>query len=228
MVEPDNRRMVELNFRICLVLEVWSKVEEAIPYCQKAISLCKSHRMQLGEDAKPTALPDKNGNIVNDSDTGGNQTSGKGDANPSIEDDEKVVMSGVLSELEIKLEDLQHVLSNPKSIFSEIMKMVSSRSASAEMNLSNAEPASASLTSSQMGAVSGGFDSPTISTAATNGGCITHLGVVGRGVKRASLNPIGAEPSSKNLSLDSSSEGDGSRVSEVVDSAVATSETPKE
>lgn len=62
-----------------------------------------------------------------------------------------------------------------------------------------------SLNSSQMGAVSGGFDSPTISTAKTNSGGITHLGVVGRGVKRASLNLIDAEPSLKKLSLEDSS-----------------------
>ncbi|KAL5656888.1 hypothetical protein ACJX0J_030051, partial [Zea mays] len=47
LVEPDHRRVVELNFRICLVYELVSKIGDAIPYCTKAISLCKSH----GNDA---------------------------------------------------------------------------------------------------------------------------------------------------------------------------------
>ncbi|KAF6150714.1 hypothetical protein GIB67_020797 [Kingdonia uniflora] len=38
LVKPDSRQIVELNFWISLVLEVDSRPEEAIPYCQKAIS----------------------------------------------------------------------------------------------------------------------------------------------------------------------------------------------
>ncbi|KAJ0981753.1 hypothetical protein J5N97_010008 [Dioscorea zingiberensis] len=49
LVESDNRRVVELNFRICLVLEVGSKVQEAIPYCEEAISLCHSRLGRLKE-----------------------------------------------------------------------------------------------------------------------------------------------------------------------------------
>ena len=127
----------------------------------------------------------------------------------------------------MQLEDLQHVLSNPKSIFSEIMKMTASKSASADTNFFSTESRTASLSSSQMGVVNGGFDCPNISTTTTNGSGITHLGVVGRGVKRASLNPIGVEPSSKKVSLDSSSEIDGSSASEVVDSAAQDAEPPK-
>jgi len=127
----------------------------------------------------------------------------------------------------MQLEDLQHVLSNPKSIFSEIMKMAASKSASVDTNFSCTDSRSASLSSSQMGVLNGGFDSPTVSTAATNGSGITHLGVIGRGVKRASLNPIGTEASLKKVSLDSSSEVDGSSVSEVVDCTVQDAETTK-
>lgn len=35
------------NFRICLCLEIGSKPEEAIPYCQKAISTCRSRVRRL-------------------------------------------------------------------------------------------------------------------------------------------------------------------------------------
>ena len=38
------------NFRICLVLELGSRIEEAIPYCEKASVLCKSRAQQLKED----------------------------------------------------------------------------------------------------------------------------------------------------------------------------------
>lgn len=46
--------------------------------------------------------------------------------------------------------------------------------------------ASVAMSSSQVGTVnSNGFDSPTVSTAHTSGTAgVTHLGVVGRGVKR--------------------------------------------
>lgn len=93
------------------MLEVWSKVGEAIPYCQKAISLCKSRLMQLSEEVKPTTLLNKNVNVLNDSGLGGSKASGtgvfdpyiEGVFDPSIEEDEKAVMSGILSELERKV-----------------------------------------------------------------------------------------------------------------------------
>lgn len=63
--------------------------------------------------------------------------------------------------------------------------------------------------SSQIGSANshGGFDSPTVSTAShTNGAAgVTHLGVVGRGVKRVSMNSGTAESSPmKKPPLDSS------------------------
>ncbi|KAK6922788.1 hypothetical protein RJ641_011092 [Dillenia turbinata] len=48
LVEQDSRRIAELNFRICLCLEVGSKAADAIPYCQKAIAICKSRMERLG------------------------------------------------------------------------------------------------------------------------------------------------------------------------------------
>jgi HAT1-interacting factor 1 len=53
---------------------------------------------------------------------------------------------------------------------------------------------------------SGDFDSPTVSTAHTNGSSgVTHLGVVGRGVKRVLTNSGTAESSPmKKPALDSS------------------------
>ncbi|CAI9110053.1 OLC1v1010015C1 [Oldenlandia corymbosa var. corymbosa] len=51
LVEPDSRHLAELNFRICLCLEIGSKPEEAIPFCQKAISICKSRVERLKNEA---------------------------------------------------------------------------------------------------------------------------------------------------------------------------------
>lgn len=40
------------NFRICLCLEIGSKPQEAMPYCQKALSLCKSRVDRLTSEVK--------------------------------------------------------------------------------------------------------------------------------------------------------------------------------
>nr|CAD1819511.1 unnamed protein product [Ananas comosus var. bracteatus] len=193
LVEPDHRRIVELNFRICLVLELDLKIGEAIPYCRKAISLCKSRLQRLKEDATKADA------------TSSSNTSGdlppvvKGSGRKSSLEDEMELLSGFLSELEKKLEDLEQTTTNPRSVVSEVMQMLASKP-SGEKNppsTSSAGVRSASLTSSQVGVVSNGFDSPTVSTAATDGSAVTHLGVVGRGIKRAVVKPISAEPPSK-------------------------------
>ncbi|KAH7664962.1 Cell cycle-regulated histone H1-binding protein [Dioscorea alata] len=215
LVEVDNRRVIELNFRICLVLEVGSKVQEAIPYCQEAIKLCHSRLGRLKEEGMNT--DDSLVNVFNshpESSKSGNQSQGVCHHAEEIK-----VLSGILSELEKKLEDLQQAVVNPKSIFSEVMKMVASKSTSGSMDFPDRESESLSLNSSQKGVVSGDFDSPTISSAGTNGS-VTHLGVVGRGVKRAVVHPIVGELSHKKPSLDLLAEKtDSGNISELVDSS---------
>lgn len=127
----------------------------------------------------------------------------------------------------MQLEDLQHVLTSPKSIFSEMMKIAASKSASAVPDIT-ADSGSASLNSLQRGTVDGSFDPPTIPTTTVNGASVTNLGVIGRGVKRAALSPVGTEPSSKKHSVESSSEKDGCSVPEAVESTVQAAETTKE
>lgn len=109
--------------------------------------------------------------------------------------------------MELQLEDLQQLVLNPKSILSEILGIASAKAASLK------ESSLGKVSSSQLGTAnsSGGFDSPTISTAGSNGSAIvTHLGVVGRGVKRAS-NASAAEASTpKKPTLESTEDkGDG-------------------
>ncbi|KAI3957492.1 hypothetical protein MKX01_001851 [Papaver californicum] len=184
LVEPDSRQIAELYFRICLVLEVGSKPEEAIPYCEKAISVCKSRVQRLRDEVKngaTSAVPSTEKNV--DAAVSGSQLS-----SPPYKEDEIGNLNGLAGELEKKLEDLQQLVLHPTSILADVLKMVSARAAG------NDTKASSTVFSSSQKAVdssSGDIDSPTISTAHTNGSSagVTHLGVVGRGAKRVLLTP---------------------------------------
>ncbi|KAH9663351.1 TPR REGION domain-containing protein [Citrus sinensis] len=180
MVEPDSRHIAELNFRICLCLEIGSKPQEAIPYCHKAISVCKSRVQRLLNEVKSL---------------GESATS-----SAPAELDDGIQQSS----------NLQQVALNPKSILSEILGIASAKAKGDEKSST-----SAVLSSSRMGTAhsDGDFDSPTVSTAHTSGAAgVTHLGVVGRGVKRVSMSTGSAEsrPSKKSTSDPSSDKGDGS------------------
>jgi len=108
--------------------------------------------------------------------------------------------------MELQLEDLQQLVSNPKSILAEILGIAAAKAGNGK------ESSLGTVSSSQLATVkTNGFDSPSISTAHTNGsGGVTHLGVVGRGVKRAS-NASSAEGSTpKKPALESTEDkGDG-------------------
>lgn len=207
LVEPDSRLIAELNFRICLCLEIGSKPEEAIPYCQKAISVCKSRVQRLSDEAKNVS---GSAEAPTTSETGIT-------AQPSavvcdaVTDKETEIetLTGLCSELEKKLEDLQQLVSNPKSILSDILGGIMSAKARAIEK----SAASAGMSSSQMGTAStgGNADSPTVSTAHTNGASgVTHLGVVGRGVKRVVMSSTTQSSPAKKPAIDSSNNGDGS------------------
>ncbi|XVF17786.1 hypothetical protein REPUB_Repub10bG0153700 [Reevesia pubescens] len=209
LVEPDHRQIAELNFRICMCLEIGSKPKEAIPYCHKAISVCKSRLQRLTDEVKissGSALFSAASELVD----GVQQSSNDSQTVESVKDKEAEIqtLAGLAEDLEKKLEDLQQLVANPKSIIAEILGMASARrgekSASAAM-----------VSSSQMATANsdGGFDSPTVSTAHTNGAAaVTHLGVVGRGVKRVLMSTSTVESSSiKKPAIDPSSDkGDGS------------------
>lgn len=186
LVEADSRRIAELNFRICVVLEVSSKPAEAIPYCQKAISVCRSRVQRLKDEANVTkSAPTEVAN--------GEQ---KADQGPDVSDKEAEIetLSGLMSDLEKKLEDLQQLVSQPNTFVSDFLKMIAAKSAAGNGTSSSAS----AFDSSQLGTNSGGgsFDSPTLSTAHTTGSgdggaaVVQHLGVVGRGVKRVSTSSV--------------------------------------
>ncbi|CAL0311525.1 unnamed protein product [Lupinus luteus] len=188
LVEPDDRKIADLNFRVCLCLEVGSKPEEAFSYCQKAISVCKAQLQRLTNEVK--SFTDSTSAAELDQDV---QTSNGSESGNSIADKQAEIetLTDLSSELEKKLEDLQQQVLNPKSILAELLGIASAKADSGK------ESSVEKLGSSQLATAnsSGGFDSSTISTAASNGSAgVTHLGVVGRGVKRAS-NANGAEAS---------------------------------
>ncbi|PPD71985.1 hypothetical protein GOBAR_DD31113 [Gossypium barbadense] len=194
LVEPDHRQIAEQNFRICTCLEIGSNPKEAIPYGQKAISVCKS-RVQLltNEIMISTGLASSSAA----SELGDGEQLSKGSPTVlSVKDKESEIdnLVGLAEDLEKKA-NLEQLISDPKSIIAEIQGMASGKSRGGE---NNASPAA--VNSSHMSPANSNvdhFDSPTVSTAHTNGAmAVTRLGIVGRGVKRVLMSAGAVESSS--------------------------------
>ncbi|CAN0864392.1 NASP-related protein sim3 [Linum grandiflorum] len=214
IVEPDSRLIAELNFRVCLCLEIGSMAQEAIPYCQKAISVCKSRMERLITESKsssdsasaatPSALTDMDEGVQQSS------TGPLPEESASEKEAEIETLTSLSVELEKKLEDLQQLAANPKSILLEILGMAGARGGDAQKK--------SVVSSSQMATNKNGGDSvesPTVSTAHTTsekGGSssVTNLGVVGRGVKRVLMSPISTQISKKPAVEPSSDDGNAS------------------
>ncbi|TYG92712.1 hypothetical protein ES288_A11G053600v1 [Gossypium darwinii] len=214
LVEPDHRQIAELNFRICMCLEIGSKPQEAVPYCQKAISVCKSRLERLRNEVN-NSLESASSVAASELDNGVQQSSNGYQTVSSVKDKEAEIntLAGLAEDLEKKLEDLQQLVSNPKSIVSEILGMASARARGGEKS-----PSPSVLSSSQMATANsdGHFDSPTVSTANTSGvPAVTHLGIVGRGVKRVltSTSMVESNPIKKPAIEPSSDKGDSSSAS---------------
>ncbi|XP_068654405.1 uncharacterized protein [Aristolochia californica] len=196
LVESDDRHLAELNFRICLVLEVASRTDEALPYCEKAISICRARAGRLKNETSELSGSTTNAPVngpASEIDLGNDQ----GVDGPPLASKVKEIetLNELLHELEKKHEDLQQAIQNPKSILSEIMQIVGSKS-----NNSNGEPKGPAgpQTSSEVGHVLSGA---TGANSSVGGSTVTDLGVVGRGIKRANLKPINAEPPPKKPAL---------------------------
>ncbi|ONM31823.1 Tetratricopeptide repeat (TPR)-like superfamily protein [Zea mays] len=152
LVEPDHRRVVELNFRICLVYELVSKIGDAISYCAKAISLCKS-RIQNLKSSKDALLDGIDGGDASAAEA-------EGGSEKSTIEKELEQLTSILPDLEKKLEDLSEA--NPSADMDEMVKAIVSR-------VTEVMPKAASFTSSQIATSSNGFDSSVMSTTATTG-----------------------------------------------------------
>ncbi|KAI3785009.1 hypothetical protein L1987_44117 [Smallanthus sonchifolius] len=216
LAEPDSRHIAELNFRICLCLEIASKGEEAIPYCQKAISVCKSRLQRLKDESERSSGSLPSGNAESAATLLNRQSSSASQTADSVADKEKEIeiLTGLSSELEKKLEDLQQTVSNPSIMLSDILGMIAAKGKGDQTSggqTSGGSGAGGGSNSSRAGmmANSSGFESPTVSTAHTNGDSgVTHLGVVGRGVKRVSVSSV--EPPVKKPASDLSADNGGS------------------
>ncbi|WZZ10106.1 hypothetical protein YC2023_096027 [Brassica napus] len=206
LVEPDSRHTAELNFRICICLETGCQPKEAIPYCQKALLICKARVERLTNEIKgPSASATSS--TVSEIEEGIQQSSNVPYIDKSASD----------KEAEIGLEDLKQQAENPKQLLAELMGMASAKPNAGDKVV----PAGAGeMSSSRMGTANNGKDleSPTVSTAhtgAAGGGTasssgVTHLGVVGRGVKRVLMNATSAESNpSKKLAPESSNKAYG-------------------
>ncbi|KAJ8764247.1 hypothetical protein K2173_005987 [Erythroxylum novogranatense] len=210
LVETDSRHIAELNFRICLCLEIGSKPQEAIPYCQKAISICKSRLHRLTNEVKSFS-ESATSSAISEVDEGIQQSSNGCQTGELLTDKEAEIetFTGLSGELEKKLEDLQQLALNPKSILSEILGIASAKASGGESSDSPIV-----LSSSQMATTnsSGGFNASTASATQTNGATgVTDLGVVGRGVKRVLMSAGSAEsnPLKKPTSDSTADKGDG-------------------
>ncbi|KAL3640252.1 hypothetical protein CASFOL_015220 [Castilleja foliolosa] len=201
LVVPDSRFIAEL---ICLCLEIGSKPQEAIPYCQKAISICKSRVQRLTDEVKnlpgpaETQTASESGQFVR-------QSSSTSISVDSVKDKEAEIetLTGLCGELEKKLEDLQQLVSNPKSIISDIMEIMAAKAKATEK--SGLSIGTSSLQVGTSGAA-GSTSSVAVSTGDTNvASGVTHLGVVGRGVKRVVMSSAVQPGPAKKPTIDPSS-----------------------
>ncbi|KAK1292644.1 hypothetical protein QJS10_CPB17g02566 [Acorus calamus] len=153
------------NFRICLVLEERSKIEDAVLYCQRALSLCNSRFHRLKEEVEKLTMTDASNCI-----------------------------GMMVKEMEI-LGILSTDIGNKPGL-SELMKMIPPSETSDMMNSSRICQMVSDTTSS---------DSQMVSTARTNSE-VRNPRIVGRGIKRAAVTPISAEPSPKKPLLESATD----------------------
>jgi len=91
------------NFRICLCLEIGSKSQEAIPYCQKAISVCKARLQRLINELKSSG-ESATTPAISELDKGVQQLSNM-QADKSVTDKEAEIetLTGLSGELEKKV-----------------------------------------------------------------------------------------------------------------------------
>lgn len=189
--EPNSRHISQLCFKICLALQMQNKIPDALNYCQRALSICTSRMQSLTNEAETS----KGESVVKDAQA--NNTS-EGDLQngtlaASATEDEVNVLKGLMSDLSDKIEDLKAMMSAPP-LFEVLQSIYEEKSISQDKNafMSGNSHEVASTESS-------GFDQPRLPTVPSSGS-VTHLGVVGRGVKRATPVPIDvSEPATKKL-----------------------------
>lgn len=194
--EPNSRHISQLCFKICLALQMQNKISDALNYCQRALSICTSRMQRLTNEAETS----KGESVVKDAQTNNASEGDLQNGSTSATEDEVNVLKGLMSDLSDKIEDLKAMMSAPP-LFEVLQSIYEDKSISQDKNafLSGNSQEVASTESS-------GFDQPRLPTAPSSGS-VTHLGVVGRGVKRAAPVPIDVseEPATKKLPIGSNS-----------------------
>ncbi|XP_047079069.1 uncharacterized protein LOC124689608 [Lolium rigidum] len=123
LIEPDNYWIIKLNVSICLIFELASNIGDAVAYCAKAISVCKSRVSNL-----------KNGKEALLLDNGDNASAAEAASERSALSYELEYLTDMSCKLEKKLEHLEQAIPTPAS------------EASGEQNVGDATPRAASST----------------------------------------------------------------------------------
>ncbi|CAK9879667.1 unnamed protein product [Sphagnum jensenii] len=214
LVEPDSRILAELHFKIGLAHQLDLKPKEALGYCNNAVAICEARVQRLKEElagaknqqtqAELQGVPEaseKAGSlsVLKDESTtegpeGNSELSAPADeVLPAKEDQEDIVVA-----LEAEIKDIEESLLDLREKADELKEMATAPSLVEALQAANPE-AVASLkqivaaVSQASGSSNGGANAPSSSDAfdapslggASSSAVVTHLGVVGRGVKRA-------------------------------------------
>lgn len=190
--EAQSRHIAELCFKISLALQMQNKIPEALTYCQRALSICTSCMQTLTEKVETSKLE----MASKDAQTSNGSSGVQNNLEPADSKEEDIkIFKGLMADLSEKVEDLKQMMTEPP--LSEAMRFLHDKN-DAEDKFKFAFSGG----NSKEANVSNSFDQPKLASGPSNG-TVTHLGVVGRGVKRAAPVPIDAfEPAPKRLSSD--------------------------
>ncbi|KAF3778317.1 Nuclear autoantigenic sperm protein [Nymphaea thermarum] len=176
LVEPDNRLLAEIHFKLCMALQMDNKIIDAIVHCEAAVSAC---------EAKCERLKMEVANSCGAS---------------SMEKDEEIkTLEQLLVDLNAKLEDLRDLPAMPT-----LAEMMADFKTGAQGEKTGAS--SAVMTEAFTG--SSGTDVPVVSATGERNQ-VVHLGIVGRGVKRATPIPVMPESPSKKPTVSTPDISDG-------------------
>lgn len=222
LVESDNRRIAELCFKLSLAQQLGYKPKDALRYCQQAISVCEARLQRLrNEVAVVKGTSDLKGKSILHSATTGetpqstderqnpllSNTSEAAQETSCLEQEEEIKeIEQLLDELRDKLIELEEMAAAPSLL--ESLKATNPGAVSSIQQVFSAASSMVSQATSTGGSTlaesSSSFDAPSMPASSAP---VTHLGVVGRGVKRAtplcvSSSANGHESTSKKRTLD--------------------------
>ncbi|XP_031484367.1 uncharacterized protein LOC116253600 isoform X2 [Nymphaea colorata] len=174
LVEPDNRLLAEIHFKLCMALQMDNKIKDAIVHCEAAVSACEAKCQRLKMEVANSC------------------------GASSMEKDEEIkTLEQLLVDLNAKLEDLRDLPAMPT-----LAEMMADFKTGAQGEKTGASSAVEAFTGSS------GTDVPVVSATGERNQ-VVHLGIVGRGVKRATPIPVMPESPSKKPSVSTPEVSDG-------------------